>query len=100
MVGVSKLFGASKTSPNTDIRDKLLDEYMKGSNLTPKERVARVAYANGDMSGNPHDNSFAAPIRGAKYDGAQTDAERRDSGANKMGADYSKSKDPLRGNRL
>ena len=101
MAGVGKLFGASKTSPNTDIRDKLLEEYTKSNNLTPKDRVARVAYANGDLSGNPRDNSFAPKIQGAKFDGAQTDAERRASGANKLGPDlFKKGQDPLRGNRL
>jgi hypothetical protein len=100
MAGVGKLFGASKTSPNNDIRGKLLDEYTKGSNLTPKERVARVAYANGDLSGNPRDNSFAPKTQGAKFNGAQTDEERRASGANRLGPDLSGGQDPLRGKRL
>jgi hypothetical protein len=96
MAGVGKLFGASKTSPNNGIRDKLLDEYMaEKRNMTPKERVARVAYANGDLSGNPHDGTFAGPTKSAKRKGSYTEEELKAIGGN-----WDKTDDPLRGNRL
>lgn len=88
-----------RSTENT-LADRLTSVKDGGSRPLARSRaeynrqVKKIREATYDEAG------LSDPLKGAKREGAYSDDELRKMGANKMGYDWSKTNDPLRGNRL